>query len=445
MVTATSAVESRLVQASSASRTIQASPLAIAQSTTTRSPSFASKLVKSRFLVATVLFISVTAAWGSSRLGALSPSDFPFYTWTACAIEDFLSNEQGRPQIDFVGSSLVLAPLGGVDADYTNKPVDAPHHHRSLYFENAFKKQTGESYKTFNFALPGEMPSDAYLMTKFLMKGEKRPDVIVYGVGPRDFLDNLLPSPSATDPYLWLSRFGDVNDHIALISPDWQDRLNYEMGRLIYPYGQKMDLTNSFSRAVTAMLNKVVPATDGGSPLSVRRTVLPEYRNFEVGKNECMFTPTTDANRPSFADNIDEYRKRYKKLKWDTYLTQMRFMTDILNIAKERKTHMVIVAMPITEINRGLLNPLAWDVYKKSIKVIALAKGATFIDMESSGKFQTKDFSDTVHLHSGGGAKLLDLLSVRLAADPAVMAALHKPANVEERSATVAGLKGTIQ
>lgn len=445
MVNATSAVESRLVQTSSASRTIQASPLATVQATTTNKPNPARKLVTSRFLVAIAGFIAVSAIWGSTRFGALSPSDFPFHTWTACAIDDFLSNEQGRPQIDLVGSSLMLAPIGGVDADFTNAAVDAPHHHRSLYFENAFKKRTGESVKTFNFALPGEMPSDAYLITKFLMKGEKRPDVIVYGVGPRDFLDNLLPSPSATDPYAWLSRFGDVNDRISLISPDWQQRLNYELGRLIFPYGQKVDLNNSFCRSVTATLNQVVPPTNGGAPMSLRRIILPEYRNFEVGKNECLFTPTTDANRPSFTDNIAEYKKRYKQMNWDTYLTQMRFMIDILNTARERKTHMVIVAMPITPINRSLLSDLAWDTYKRSIKVIALAKGATFIDMEGSGKFALKDFSDTVHLHSGGGAKLLDLLAERLSNDRAVMTALNQPTKIDDHATTVAGLKGSLQ
>lgn len=445
MVTVTSAVESRLVQTGSASRTIQASPLATVQSTTTNSPKPARKLVTSRFVAAIAGFIAVSALWGSTRFGALSPSDFPFRTWTATAIDDFLSNEQGRPQIDLVGSSLMLAPIGGVDADFTNSAVDAPRHHRSLYFENSFKKLTGESVKTFNFALPGEMPSDAYLITKFLMKGEKRPDVIVYGVGPRDFLDNLLPSPSATDPYAWLSRFGDVNDRIGLISPDWQQRMNYEMGRLIFPYGQKVDLNNSFTRAVASTLNVVVPPTNGGAPMSVRRTILPEYRNFEVGDRECLFTPTTDANRPSFTDNIAEYKKRYKTMKWDTYLTQMRFMLDILNIARERKTHMVIVAMPITQINRSLLSDLAWDTYKHSIKVIALAKGATFIDMEGSGKFATKDFSDTVHLHSGGGAKLLDLLAERLSNDRAVMTALNRPAKTDDHTTTVAGLKGSLQ
>lgn len=283
---------------------MKASPLAKPSSSQPKRNQFVSRLAKCRFAVSVILFVLVSAVWGSLRLGALSPADFPFYTWTACAIEDFLSNEQGRPQVDFVGSSLVLAPLGGVDADFLGKAVDAPHHHRSLFFEDAFKKRTGQDIRTFNFALPGEMPSDAYLIAKFLLKGEKRPDVIVYGVGPRDFLDNLLPSPAATDPYQYLSRFGDVNDRISLIAPDWQERLNYELGRFVYSYGQKTDLSTAFSRGVSGTFNRFLPAQDGGSPMSVRRKILPDYRQFEVAKDECLFRPTTPKTRAAFQTTL---------------------------------------------------------------------------------------------------------------------------------------------
>jgi hypothetical protein len=65
--------------------------------------------------------------------------------------------------------------------------------------------------------------------------------------------------------------------------------------------------------------------------------------------------------------------------------------------------------------------------------------------MEGSGKFALKDFSDTVHLHSGGGAKLLDLLAERLSSDRAVMTALNQPTKIDDHSTTVAGLKGSLQ
>jgi len=403
--------------------------------------SFLDNLSRSRFPVAVLLFFAVSALCANLRLGQLNPTDVPFETWTSAAVKDWFRLSTPRPNIAFLGSSLMLSPLGAVDADFLNRDIDGPSHHRSLYFEQAYKKLTGESVRTFNFALPGEMPSDACLITKFLLKGEKRPNVLVYGLGPRDFLDNGLLSPGSTDPYQTLSRFGNSNNRIALIAPDWQERLNFELGRLLHLYGRKVDLNTCFERQVSAIAAQVVPA----APISIkqRRQLLPGYRITEVGVKDCWFGPSANKPRPPLLDNIDEYRKRYKNLKWDTYLTQMRFLADLLNTARERDVHVVVMAMPITDINRKLLSDQAWDLYRHSLKVMAMAKGATYIDMQSSQAFQLSDFGDTVHLHSGGGAKLLDLLAQKLAGDRAVTAALAAPSSPSLKTTTVAGLKGT--
>ena len=337
----------------------------------------------------------------------------------------------------------MLAPVGGVDADFLNQKIDAPRHHRSLYFESQFQARTGKSVRTFNFALPGEMPSDAYLITKFLLKGEKRPDVLVYGVGPRDFMDNLLPSPSATDPYQYLSRFGNVDDRIDLMVTDWLERFGYHLGRFYYSYGNKGDICVSAQRSFAHLVTALLPAGDKPFGLAFRRQVLPGYRPFEVGPGECLFQPTTPSSRSRFTDNIGEYRKRYRQLKWDTFLTQMRFLAEILDTARERNTHVVIVSMPITDLNRRLLGEYAWSVYRHSVRVLALSKGASFVDMQGSGAFNQKDFGDTVHLHSGGGAKLLRMLAGNLAMDATVKEALCPHRWEEPGQEQVAGLKET--
>jgi len=411
---------------------------------------FARKLATSRFFAALIGFCLVSAVWSHTKFGAMSPVDFPFFTWTGCAIDDYLSNATARPQIAMVGSSLMLAPIGGVDADYLNHDIDAPRHHRSLYFENQYKKATGKDITTFNFALPGEMPSDAYLITRFLFKGEKKPDILLYGVGPRDFMDNQLVYPAATDPYLYLSRFGDVSDHIGLIAPEWEPRLNYELGKLFYTYGHKSDIATTFARFVAAKLVNTKTTFDPDkNELTFRRKVMPDFRPFEVARGECLFRPTTPESRSKFTDNIDEYRKRYKTLKWSTYTTQTKFIMEILDICKERGIKPVIVAMPITDLNRELLGENSWAIYRHGVKVLAQAKGATFIDMQGSGKFSIKDFGDTVHLHSGGGAKLLGLLAESLAKSKDVTTALstrsddwRRPYD-EPAPQEVAGLKET--
>lgn len=395
-------------------------------------------ILRSKFFISVALFAAVSSLLAMTKLGKIAPSDFPIKTWTGWAVEDFLSDRQGRPQFVFMGSSLVLVPVAGVDADYLKRPIDGSHHHNSQYFEDQFKRLSGMKVKTFNFGLPGEMPSDAYLITKFLLKGEKRPDVIVYGVGPRDFMDSLLPSPAATDPYQYLSRFGDVTSHRHLIAPEWDQRLNFELAQLVYPYGHKYDMSVSTERAITTAINEWLPKPKTDKPFTIqdRRTLFPYYKQMEITSNEAFFRPTTPETRTFDNANLNEYKKRYARLNWRTYCHQMKFLADLMNSARERGTQVILISMPITDINRDLLEKGTWDAYKKSLRVLAQSKDATFIDLGDSKQFATNDFMDTVHLHSGGGMKLLDIVAERAAKDRRVMSALD-PTNSH-----IAGLKG---
>jgi len=397
------------------------------------------KAYKSTALWGLALFAVVCQVMSVMKIGSLAPEDFPYPTWTSWAIKEFQQDKNKHPEIVFLGSSLMLVPLDGVDADHTKVQVDGAKHHKSIFFESKFKEYSGNSVNTYNFALPGEMPSDAFLITKFLLKNEKRPDVIVYGVGPRDFMDNLLPSPKATDPFRYLSRLGDYNERIDLIAPKWEERMSYEMGRAIYPLGQSENIMTSLSRGFNSFLVATFPKVKPSS-VDKRRGLLPEYHPFEIHPQECYFRPQTDKERPAFVDNIDEYRKRYKTLKWETFLSQMQFLTDIIDTANQRGTHVVVVAMPITDINRNLISDNAWNEYKTRLEKLAHSKGATYIDMYATKAFPLSDFGDTVHLHSGGGARLLDMLAKELAKNHEVTAALNVNRADPEHPA-IAGLK----
>lgn len=395
-------------------------------------------ILRSKFFISVALFAAVSSLFATMKLGNIAPTDFPVKTWTGWAIEDFLSDKQGRPQVVFMGSSLVLVPVAGVDADYLKEPIDGSRHHNSQYFEDQFQRHSGMKVKTFNFGLPGEMPSDAFLITKFLLKGEKRPDVIVYGVGPRDFMDSLLPSPAATDPYQYLHRFGDVTSHRHLIAPEWEQRLNFELGQLFYTYGRKYDLSVTTERLVKNSMDEILPQpkTDKTFTIAERRLLFPYYKQMEIASNEAFFRPTTPETRAFSDANLKEYKKRYAKLNWRTYTHQMKFLSDLMNSARERGTQVVLISMPITDLNRDLLEAGTWKMYRQSLKVLAQSKDATFIDLGDSKQFALNDFMDTVHLHSGGGMKLLDIVAEKAAKDRRVMSALD-PTN-----SSIAGLKG---
>jgi hypothetical protein len=379
-------------------------------------------LVHSRFFAALFLFWLLNLGLAATRTGFGAPEDFPVLSWTGWTVKQFLG-EPERSNVVFLGSSLVLVPLDGVDADYLNRKVDGSQHHHSAYFENRWEALTGSKTKTYTFALPGEMPSDAYLIVKNLLKGTKQPDVIVYGVGPRDFLDNLLPSPSATDPFKYLSRFGSIEPIASRVMPDWQERMNFELGRVFCLYGNREQLSASGAKLASSILQKSFPNV-GTISYDDRHLLIPEYHPCEVCAGQAFFRPTTPKERETFADNIAEYKKRYGTLKWDTYLTQMEFFGDTLQEARKRGIKTVVVSMPITDLNRSLLNDKSWLAYRDGVLLMAKRKGAVVVDLSESKLFSRSDFMDTVHLHSGGGKRWLDLVSEAMAAEPKIVSTL---------------------
>ena len=394
-------------------------------------------LVKTRFAAALLAFSMLAAGAGYLQFASAKPEDFPFLSWTAWTIKDFLEQKKA-PELVFLGSSLMLVPLDGIDADYLNRRVDGSQHHHSAYFEDELKRKSGVSTKTFTFALPGEMPSDAFLIVNNLLKGDKKPEVIVYGVGPRDFLDNMLPSPASTDPYRFISRFGDVTPFATRLMTDWQERLDFALGKACYFYGKRVDIANNANKLASKIMDKTLPVPVGerAATFDERRQLMPDYHPTEILKGQAWFRPMTGEQQGNFVDNLDEYRKRYKKMKWETYNSQMKFFRDTIETAQARGIKVVVVTMPITELNRSLLSDQAWNAYRNGVVSLAQEKGCTLVDFSKSAEFSQKDFGDTVHLHSAGGKRLFDLLTDRLAVDQSVLSALqnkHAETQVAER------------
>lgn len=381
-------------------------------------------LLKTRFAAAMLTFFVIAAIAGYFRFASSPPESFPVMSWTGWTITDFL--KRPKANMVFLGSSLMLVPLDGVDADYLNKRVDGSQHHHSVYFEDMLWEKTGLKLNTFNFALPGEMPSDGYLIVKNLLTGPKKPDVIVYGLGPRDFLDNMLPSPSATDPYRFLSRFGDITPIADRVMPDWFQKFDFDLGKLCYFYGQRADLSANGTEVAEKLLNKVVPLPSNAKTISFddRRCIMPDFHPCQILAGQAWFRPSTAKDRATFVDNLSEYRKRYATMKWDTYISQMQFFADTLKLAHDNGIKVVVVTMPITELNRSLLSGLSWDAYRNGVIAMAKQKGATVLDFSNSKDFTQSDFGDTVHLHAGGGKRLFDMIIARMAADKNVASIL---------------------
>jgi hypothetical protein len=371
--------------------------------------------VKQKFLWALITYAVICSCLALLHVGTAKPSDSGAdsgeRTWTTWAIDRFC-RLPSAPQVVLLGSSLVLTPINLADAQILGKTLDGSEHHESVYFSQLVKQLTGKRIQAFNFALPGEMPSDAFLITKLLLKGPKRPSVIVYGVGPRDFMDNLLVGPTATDPYRYLSRLGSHIPDPAFTGNRWDQKVDGFFSRAIYLYGNREDLATRFDYTFKKFVSEQIPPDLQDHQLNSGQLhiLFPLYHPMSIAPGECVFRPMTEQTGPRFKDNLEEYRRRYGTLNWETFLGQLKFLADFLDLARKQHTEAVIVSMPITTVNRSLIPPLAWDAYKHSLRVITVSKGARFVDLDESKQFTDSDFGDTVHLNTVGGIKLVQLI-----------------------------------
>jgi hypothetical protein len=379
-----------------------------------------------RFVYALAVFVLICQLVSRSNFVAVDPLSGKRRTWTTWALESFNTRLKSAPDVVFLGSSLMLTPLNMADAQALGTRFDGASHHESNWFEAIVRHDTGRPLATFNFALPGEMPSDAFLIEKLVLKTTKKPKLIIYGVGPRDFMDSLLDSPSATDPYHWLAKLEPESAGWEFCGHTFYQKLNFFACNALMPDKVRMQLAEDTSARLCDLVDWCVPLPSGTSAISMKEVhkMLPNYHAMDIAAGDCMFEPYIDVSAGRFVNNLDDYRERYAHPDWDKYETQFDFLAKTLDLANERHIKFALVAMPITSVNRGLIASSDWRAYKDRLSSLAGAKGAVFIDQTESRQFTDLDFGDTVHLNALGGLKLVELLAKKSIADPQLSEAL---------------------
>jgi len=379
-----------------------------------------------RFVTAFIAFVLICQVISKANLVQVDPLASKRRTWTTWALQDFTRVCKGAPDVVFLGSSLMLTPLNMADAQALHTKFDGAIHHESNWFGAVVRNQTGCDITTFNFALPGEMPSDAFLIEKDVLKADKTPKMIIYGVGPRDFMDSLLASPSATDPYHWLAKLDPSGSEWQFCGQSWYQKLNCAASNALIPNRLRLQLAEDISAGIDNLVDACVPAPRGGYAFTPQQKheMMPGYHAMDVVLGECLFEPRVDVQAGRFVNNLDEYRGRYAHPDWGKFETQLTFLAKLLNLAKQRHIQFVLVAMPITDVNRELISDEAWRTYKNGLSVLAQSKDAIFVDFNKSSAFTEFDFGDTVHLNALGGIKMVKQLADLTVSDPRLSEAL---------------------
>ncbi|MBX9687040.1 MAG: DUF1574 domain-containing protein [Candidatus Obscuribacterales bacterium] len=315
--------------------------------------------------------------------------------WRGTGSIDLAVNEfnslKTKADVVLLGSSLVMYPFWSMDKGRDPQHVgDIFHHHGSAVLEGEMRKAGFSNPHVFSFAIFGQMVSDAYIYVNEFLKKDKAPEYLIYGIAPRDFSDYDLSSPMATNTFKRLVNLDNLAPYANLYLPGFQDKADFVMSRLCYFYSHRWRLQQEFNK----VLEKAYIA------IGIHE---PEKKVDYANAGFMLFGGLQER----WDASEKEYARRYKNIAERDLSVQMGFLKRLVELSRERGTKVVIVNMPLSEINRNLLPPGFYTRFRQDIAKLAEQPGVKFVDIGDTPDFTRWDFWDTAHLGPAGGEKVL--------------------------------------
>lgn len=321
--------------------------------------------------------------------------------------------EQTPPDIVIFGSSQ-MGGLQARDAERLGRELDFAEYHRSVTVEDYIAELGGSTPKAFTCALPGAMASDHCLAARALFTEGRKPKLVIVGISPRDFMDNTLPSATATEPFNFFSKYTELGAISEIAYPDWYSKLDWLVTKRL-PMRRVAPPLPKEQAEETAQ-------NDEARSKQMAQTVIGAMGNIKRG--ECMVHPKM---APMFIDNTMEYAHRYKNANPPGLKQQLAFFKEFLQYMKNNDIGVLVVGMPIMPSNKALLPPKFWDKFRQTVAVDCAVTGATWVDLTENPEFTKEDFVDTVHLNARGGEKLARMMARAVTDNKQLASTLAQP------------------
>lgn len=378
--------------------------------------------------------------------------------WEWWTLRDYVLNRR-ESDIVFMGSSQMACALASAEMSDRAYPIDLVTHRNSEVAESKFKAARGIRPSTCTLALGGAMISDQYMIARSLFNEEHKPQLVVLGLNPRDFIDNTLGSVCSTEVFRLLSPHVTLGNLTPLVYSDFSSWFGWQVKRISAP---AVAALNGLATGTLALADNLLPPEDthilypdegidlehlmkvaatndsAGNAAKAKLAMLrqpdflkPNPDPFSIGPRKCWL------GKPDgmFADNTGEYVKRYKNPDPPMYASQKVFFSNLLAYFKQQNIPVLVVGMPSLWPNRDLLPPTFWKEFKQTVAAGCTKYGAEFMDLsELDDRFTSADYLDLVHLNSLGGSKLIEEVVRRVDQTPRLAATL-KNHNIAGKSA----------
>jgi hypothetical protein len=287
--------------------------------------------------------------------------------------------QQGaRPDVVFMGTSRALSGFNPAVA------------------EAEIERLTGRRVNTRNMALTGGVVEIQYLILKNIIRDDKKPAVIVYGLGELD----ITPQQRSPLEYLpYTNRLLRPDDYWRFSGETLDSKIDFWVDRAFPLYRDRQLIVNSLNIA----FNPADPAHKFYAPGPDHRDPAPD--GFIPGSgNTRAPAAQLEQNRAEYTPILSNYQLDYQRL---------QLFHELITLAERRGIAVVLVNMPVDAPFRRLWeSEERMDQYQAAVEVLANDHRVPLLDLyRGTDGFPADGFWDWHHLNETGAEAVTRLVS----------------------------------
>ncbi len=318
----------------------------------------------------------------------------------------FDSNQ--RPQLLVLGSSLPMEAIARYDAEYTGsfdqKNLNAVRKYTGArYLEHLIAQKNGSSMSAFNLTCVACMASDAELILRRVVESGRAPQIVIFGIGPRDFIDNIVPDVGKTPVCQLLSNRIGLPE-IFSQSRSFDETRDLLLGQMVYLYKARGDYKTMLTGWACDVFSHPADLYESNQMAKIEK-----HEMSVKAQTESKPVATDAAKRSQFAD-LPEWKERYLPANFERFEKEKVSFQNMLATCKKNGIRMIVVNMPITSENKKLIPEKLYARYQNEICKMPAQNGDEMLDLDASDAFKLTDFYDSAHVNAQGGKKVQELM-----------------------------------
>ncbi len=334
-----------------------------------------------------------------------------------------------NPEVLLLGSSLVLVPSVRCDDSFHNRKTRFDRwYYRNVideytkadFFQHALARSSSQNRKVLDLAVAASIMSDQHLILKKYLDSGKTPELIVCGIAPRDFLDNLRQDPEKTPTYSILADLTCLKDL-------WDQKRSKEaistfaFGYFSDVFKNRTDYKTFLAGAASRISGHPIDLYQATQELE--KTAAEPTTGMDVMAENKAERGILDNNNPVYdigknrLSDLKEYNRIYLPFNEKVFKLQLSYLDKFLALAAEHKIPVVLVDMPLTQENLAILPERVKLRYQKRVKELATKYNAKLVTPSERHNFPSDDFEDSVHLNAQGGLKVFGDVAEQIGQD----------------------------